>query len=347
MTSVLRMLPSTPSNRASRADLSSASSSSPIRSSPLNPSYRNNNPPSQRRASAQNHFQTQSRYVRYSPSSSHHGSARMSAEDAQKAFLREKFQKKCAARAERDRARALDTARSRGSSSGDHTRGLMSDDMETDDNEADGMDDPLYAIHMANERKREAYRQKLSFELAVGSSIDPDMEDFEEYENHFVGGDSTPRGPSPSPEDSDDYEFALPSDAIPSDLDAAPSSEAWSESQDADIDMPLSSPLGSPSLQHASLPIDDHSFIGLLLSSTCPYCSAPFSLYVDDMDGYRTMTCAPCTNSFPLGDAPESWAAAHPFADPSHIPLIMVDDMVSDQVLAMCSDDDCPWGVSL
>lgn len=143
------VIPTTPLTRRPKDASPSAASSSPLRSSPLNPNYRLNNPPSQRRASANNQFHVQSRYIRPGPSFPlpGDGSGSPSNErDPQKALWRERFRQKCAERIERDRTKFRDAARSRSSNGGSEatsSRHAMSDDMEMDDNEGEDFDDPV------------------------------------------------------------------------------------------------------------------------------------------------------------------------------------------------------------
>jgi hypothetical protein len=101
MLAMYQRAPETPNGRAGIRQ-----SSSPVRSSPLNPNYRLNNPPSQRRASLHNHLHTQSRYTR--PVAPNHGLqndlfSTEASEDPKKAVWREAFRRKCAERAQRDR----------------------------------------------------------------------------------------------------------------------------------------------------------------------------------------------------------------------------------------------------
>lgn len=143
----LLIIPTTPLSRRPKAASPSAASSSPLRSSPLNPNYRLNNPPSQRRASANNQFHVQSRYIRPGPSFPLPGDGVGSSSnerDPQKALWRERFRQKCAERVERDRAKFRDAARSRsGGSDATSSRDVTSDDMEMDDNEGEDFDDPV------------------------------------------------------------------------------------------------------------------------------------------------------------------------------------------------------------
>lgn len=143
------MYPTTPFPQKRRLQSpSSAGGSSPLRSSPLNPNYRSNNPPSHRRASCSNQFVTQSRYLRpVNRGSLSVGNIMASGTEAppQKAVWRERFRQKCAERAERDRAKYRDARRSL---SGDGILGAgfspcnsLSDDMDMD--EGDAMDDSV------------------------------------------------------------------------------------------------------------------------------------------------------------------------------------------------------------
>ena len=142
--------PRTPFTRTTRAE----SSSSPTRSSPLNPDYKQNNPPSQRRGSYKNQFQTSSRYTRSSklptsilpsPALSFDNSASGSSTDsAQKALWREKFLQRCAERVEKDKNKFKDGKRSAGGFSRDLGKD-EEDDMDTD--EFDGLDNEVSFMH--------------------------------------------------------------------------------------------------------------------------------------------------------------------------------------------------------
>lgn len=169
---------------------------------------------------------------------------------------------------------------------------------------------------MASERRRANHAQKVSYAYAVGSSLDPDMEGFEEYEQHFAGGGPSLREMSPPPDIyfDDDIEAAIHLH-MPSDPDARTPEESWSEPQDIDIEMPFSSPPPSPTPNIQSLPPKQApSFVDMLLAANCPFCHAPFSLYLEM--GQAATTCAVCTSSFRLGDTPNTWAHVHSTPSP-------------------------------
>lgn len=167
---------------------------------------------------------------------------------------------------------------------------------------------------MASERRRQYHAQRVSFEHAVGSSLDPNMENFEEYERHFAG-EPLPREPSPPSDiflETDDVDVEV---QHPAAMDSSSFDDAdWPEPPDADMDMDFSSPPTSPIKAHHAFPTEDQvdSFVDLLLASPCPNCHAPFSLHLEHDSGQPAIVCAVCTNSFPLGEAESSWASAHP-----------------------------------
>ena len=129
--------PATPSGRSS-----SPPSSSPLLSSPLNPSYRRHNPPSQRRPSMKSDYQTRSRYIRF-PLTRDQGSfpefgASAEAEHPQKALWREKLRQQFLQRTQNDRHKYREAKRS---SSAQHFRdssicGAIMDEMDADEMEA-------------------------------------------------------------------------------------------------------------------------------------------------------------------------------------------------------------------
>lgn len=181
-----------------------------------------------------------------------------------------------------------------------------------------------------DERRRARYAQRVSFQQAVGSSLDPDMDGFEEYERHFTN--TTAAGATPQyyeeeeydvpPDSEQEVEFAMLNN-IPSD---SPLERHPNDDTDVDIEMPLSSPPPSPRPTHlpslSTSMMADSSFTSLLLECPCPSCSAPYSLYLDAVQmndqPTQSMTCAVCTEAFHLGNAQQSWEAVHP----APIPLV-------------------------
>lgn len=335
-----QMSPATPLKREPQ-QLSSPSRSSPLRSSPLNPEYRHSNPPSHRRASANNHFHVQSRYIRPSTGSSTIPSpfgASGSDSNPQKALWREQFRKKCADRAQRDREKHRNATRAKGSAAGfgDSSEGDL-DDFDLDDDE--GVDDPvsvlspccltsggscwtcvsdegrffpscqLYGLLAKEERRKFNYRQKVSYQYAVGSSIDPAMEDFDEYERHFAEDNTMAQAEEEIPDDID-VEISLPDDYAPSE------SAYEGDSQLNDMDFEFSSPPASPSSSRqvpaSKVREDNLPFVSALLASPCPYCRAPFSLHASREAEQPALECAVCQNSFFLRSSADSWAHSHP-----------------------------------
>ncbi|KAF9511994.1 hypothetical protein BS47DRAFT_1346152 [Hydnum rufescens UP504] len=325
-------MPRTPLRQAS-------SSSSPPNSSPLNPNYKYNNPPSQRRASFKTQFQIQSRYTR-PPQQRVHVSVNPSAlstsdDTPQKALWRERFRRKCAERSERDRAKFKSAKRHSGGMSSPSDSAFDEDaDMETEG--LDDMDDDLYRRLMISDSQR---RARISFTHAMVSSVDPDMENFEELVREFAGP-SKYRSESPPPDiDLSDSEPDYPPDAynnVPFD---------GSSEMDVDMGMDMSSPPASPKTPFNVLP--SSQFLSLLLASPCPFCHAPFSLHHHDESGQPAVLCAICSNVLRLGDAPASWLSVHPSPLPGHNPLAVLDLSLPDSVVVLCSEDACPWGVAL
>ena len=150
-----------------------------------------------------------------------------------------------------------------------------------------------------NERRREEHAYRAQFDRVVGSSLDPDMENFEEIERILAG--SSPKGARPS---------SPPAEA----LDLIPSDEEvlFDDFNPMDVSMDVSSPPTSLPCEDHLLPSEpDVSFRSLILDSPCPYCEAPYALHLDG-HGENNLECAVCNNGFFLGDASSSWDSLHP-----------------------------------
>ncbi|EJD05465.1 uncharacterized protein FOMMEDRAFT_17759 [Fomitiporia mediterranea MF3/22] len=121
----------------------------------------------------------------------------VTADAGQAAFLRERFKADCLERARRAREKGL--ARRRASASSDASSDGLDVDMnvdsgeddEADDNYNSGFDDELFHRVIANEKRKKAHAYALSYELDVGSSFDPDMEDPTLWEEHLAHGSSS------------------------------------------------------------------------------------------------------------------------------------------------------------
>ncbi|THH04349.1 hypothetical protein EW145_g5581 [Phellinidium pouzarii] len=106
-------------------------------------------------------------------------------ETNQTVFLRERFKAKCFERARLAREKGVLRRRSAASdisSDGFDVEMDMDDEDIRDDD--DGFDDELFQRIVTNEKRKLAHTYALSYELDVGSSFDPDMEDAEEWERH-------------------------------------------------------------------------------------------------------------------------------------------------------------------
>ena len=314
-------MPSTPLRRAP------SSSSSPPNSSPLNPNYKYHNPPSQRRASLKTQFQTQSRYIQLPQQRVHlpiNPVAQLNSEETpQKVLWRERFRQKCAERSERDRVK-FKSAKKRASGMSSPSDSAFDDDADMEADGLDEMDDDVHDCLRGHERVfrllirvlLQLYRRlviyesqkraRISFAQAMVSSMDPDMENFEELVHEFTGPSKyRPEFPQPDIDLSD------------SELDYPPETYAdtpFETSSDMDVDVDVGMDMSSsPASPRKPSEIHPHSrFVSLLLASPCPYCCAPFSLHGHNENGQPAVLCALCTNTLLLGDAPESWFSAHP-----------------------------------
>ncbi|KLO11409.1 hypothetical protein SCHPADRAFT_855468 [Schizopora paradoxa] len=108
-------------------------------------------------------------------------------ETPQVAFLRQRFKNKCAENAKKARQRDRDMRRwasSDTSSDGfDVEMGLSDNENGGDDDDPDAvLNDEIFRRIIANERRKAEHAYRLSYELDVGSSIDPDMMDVAEWE---------------------------------------------------------------------------------------------------------------------------------------------------------------------
>ena len=159
-----------------------------------------------------------------------------------------------------------------------------------------------------NEKKREEHAYRAQFARTVGSSLDPDMENFEEIERFLAGPPSNEAGPSSPP--------AGTFDSIPSEFGTG--EEVFFEDVDPmDVAMDLSSPPTSPSPEdHLLLNEADVSFQSLILDCPCPFCDAPYALHFHKHGEKSNFECAVCNNGFLLGDALSSWDSIHRNSSP-------------------------------
>ncbi|KAH8115932.1 hypothetical protein DFH11DRAFT_1542736 [Phellopilus nigrolimitatus] len=114
------------------------------------------------------------------------------AETGQAAFLRERFKANCFERARRAREKGVQ--RRRASTGGASSDGFDADMDMNEENEEDddgGFDDELFRRVVANEKRKRAHAYALSYEIDVGSSFDPNIEDVAEWEDDL-------RSPSPN-----------------------------------------------------------------------------------------------------------------------------------------------------
>src|SRR5258708_8932836 len=155
-----------------------------------------------------------------------------------------------------------------------------------------------------NERRREEHAYKVQFARTIGSSLDPDMENFEEIERFLAGSPPNEPGPSSPPAEAFDsipLEFGIGEEVLFDDLDSM------------DVSMDLSSPPASLPCEEHFLPNEsDLSFRSLILDCPCPFCEAPYALHYDRHGENSHFECAVCNNGFFLGDALSSWDSLHP-----------------------------------
>lgn len=107
-----------------------------------------------------------------------------SAEDSQKAFLREKFKARCFERAARAREKAIRGKRYVSEASSDGFDDAMDDDDEEEDDD-DIMQDELFRRIMADASSKERHSYRVSYAHDVGSSFDPDLDDINEWEREL------------------------------------------------------------------------------------------------------------------------------------------------------------------
>ncbi|KAF8325819.1 uncharacterized protein EI90DRAFT_3071831 [Cantharellus anzutake] len=307
---------------------SSSTPSSPLPSSPLNPFYRQHNPPSQRRPSLKSGYQTRLSGPTLSGVP----------EDPQKALWREKLRQQFLQRTERDRQKYRESKRTSSTqrSCDDATFGAAMDEMDSD--EIDPDDYEMYRLMNINERRREEHALRAQFARTVGSSLDPNMDNFEEIERFLTG---------PPPIELEEQFPASRFEPIPSEFDIGDDEVSLVDPVAMDIAMDLSSPpASSPPNYDCSLPTkeEDTSFQSLILDCPCPFCNAPYALHFHDDAEKSNFECAVCNNGFLLASARLSWDSFHPNPSPAHTPVLIVDPALAEGVVALCSDDSCQWG---
>ena len=142
-------------------------------------------------------------------------------DNPRRAFLREQFKKRCFERAQKarhDQVRNRRTSSSALSSDGfDFDDDAKMEERENQDAEDDVLNDEVWklfpffsftGVHrrralvqlfrriMASARHKQQHNFRLSYQLEVGSSVDPDMEDISRWENELQGLASLLRRPS-------------------------------------------------------------------------------------------------------------------------------------------------------
>ncbi|THH16606.1 hypothetical protein EW146_g4067 [Bondarzewia mesenterica] len=105
-------------------------------------------------------------------------------------LLRERFKARCLERAIKAREAKVKHGRagctSGPSSDGDFDDGMDMDDDEDDDDDDDFMlNDELFRRIMASANRKRQHQYRVSYQLDVGSSFDPDMEDVGEWERQL------------------------------------------------------------------------------------------------------------------------------------------------------------------
>jgi len=108
------------------------------------------------------------------------------------AFLRQRFKSKCVERVKKARQRDRDMRRWTSDTSSDGFDVEMDPSSDNDDERADDdavINDEFFRRIIANERRKTEHAYRLSYELDVGSSVDPDMMDVAEWEEELKRND--------------------------------------------------------------------------------------------------------------------------------------------------------------
>ncbi|KZT35304.1 hypothetical protein SISSUDRAFT_1064589 [Sistotremastrum suecicum HHB10207 ss-3] len=169
----------------------------PQPSSPLAPSASNSSPI----ASAQ--ARRRGLYKSITPSACKRifSTPRLEPTDPQKAFLREKFRAKCAARADRDRKRSVGSKRAMWSdTSSDGFDVDMDAEVDEEEEERDFEEEFVKRV-LSNEERKRKHAYRLSYDIDVGSSIDPNMYDIEAMERETL--DEVPENDEPYDEEAE------------------------------------------------------------------------------------------------------------------------------------------------
>ncbi|KAF8996248.1 hypothetical protein BDQ17DRAFT_1429857 [Cyathus striatus] len=106
-----------------------------------------------------------------------------SGESGQKAFLREKFKKRCLARAAKAREKYIRDKRYSLPSSEGFDEPMEED---SDEDDEDIMEDELFRRIMVNVNHKESRSYRISYANEVGSSFDPDFEDASKWEKELA-----------------------------------------------------------------------------------------------------------------------------------------------------------------
>ncbi|KAH9835239.1 uncharacterized protein C8Q71DRAFT_908407 [Rhodofomes roseus] len=104
-------------------------------------------------------------------------------EAPRKAFLRERFRARCLERAQKDRERKIQGRRNAISEASSEGEDEM---MEDDEDEEEMINDELFHRLVASGKRKEQHAYRLSYQVDVGSSFDPVLEETAEWEHETV-----------------------------------------------------------------------------------------------------------------------------------------------------------------
>ncbi|KAG8895232.1 hypothetical protein FRB99_000692 [Tulasnella sp. 403] len=231
-------------------------------------------------------------------------------------FLRDKMKAKCVERIAKDRSKARKKFQMNSSS---EAGGSSDAEMEEDEDEEMADDDPMLLRFMAAEMRRQRHREQYLFECQVGSSFDPDMEEFYTSENPGGGENGTDPKDEFDFESDDDEALAAEYEEY---LQAQAAQQSPPSSQPNILGMTLSSDAAGPSSHTipSSRPLSDsvNHFLNHVLHSSCPQCHAtPLQI---SSDVQNAVLCTNCLTTYPLNDAASSWVEDHLSPD-SYVPL--------------------------
>ncbi|KAI0031955.1 hypothetical protein K488DRAFT_86332 [Vararia minispora EC-137] len=116
---------------------------------------------------------------------------------ARRSLLRERFKQRCFERAQRAREVKIRSGRKHAHYSSDGEDLDMEDEEDVDE----FLNDEFFARVMQSAKRNQQHQYRLSYQLDVGSSFDPDMEDVGQWERDLEEPSDGPRPPSEYDED--------------------------------------------------------------------------------------------------------------------------------------------------